>query len=54
MVTFVVRLADLEFLSPCDLSGRLSAVEIIGVVSKQFNFLQKLSGETVTFRRSIS
>ena len=39
MVTFVVRLADLEFLSPHDLSGGLSAAEIIDVIRKQFDYL---------------
>ena len=39
MVTFVVRLADLEFLSPHDLSGGLSAAEIIDLIRKQFDYL---------------
>jgi tetratricopeptide (TPR) repeat protein len=39
MVTFVVRLADLEFLSPHDLSGGLSAAEIIDVIRRQFDYL---------------
>jgi len=39
VVTLVVRLADLEFLSPRDLSGGLSASEIIEVIRKQFGYL---------------
>jgi tetratricopeptide (TPR) repeat protein len=39
MVTFVVRLADLEFLSPHDLGGGLSTAEIIDVIRKQFDYL---------------
>ena len=39
MVTLVVRLADLEFLSPHDLSGGLSTAEIIDVIRKQFDYL---------------
>ena len=39
MVTFVVRLADLEFLSPHDLSGGLSTAGIIDVIRKQFDYL---------------
>ena len=39
MFTLVVRLADLKFLSPHDLSGNLSATEIIDVIRKQFDYL---------------
>ena len=39
MVTFEVQLADLEFLSPHDLSGELSAAEILAVIREQFDFL---------------
>lgn len=39
MVTFVVQLADLKFLTPHDLSGGLSAAEIIDVIRKQFDYL---------------
>jgi len=39
MFTLVVRLADLEFLSPHDLSGGLSTAEIIDVIRKQFDYL---------------
>ncbi|MEO8352009.1 MAG: tetratricopeptide repeat protein [Chthoniobacteraceae bacterium] len=39
MVTLVVRLSDLEFLSPHDLSGGLSTAEIIDVIRKQFDYL---------------
>lgn len=39
MVTFVVRLADLEFLSPQDLSGGRPTAEIIDVIRKQFDYL---------------
>lgn len=39
MVTFVVRLSDLEFLSPHDLSGGLSTAEIIDVIRRQFGYL---------------
>jgi len=39
MITFVVRLADLEFLSPQDLSGGLSTSEIIDVIREQFGYL---------------
>jgi tetratricopeptide (TPR) repeat protein len=38
-MTILVRLADLEFLSPHDLSGRLSSAEIIDVIRKQFGYL---------------
>ncbi|MEO6970991.1 MAG: hypothetical protein ABI217_08860 [Chthoniobacterales bacterium] len=38
-MTIVVRLADLEFLSPQDLSGGLSTSEIIDVIRKQFGYL---------------
>jgi tetratricopeptide (TPR) repeat protein len=39
MVTILVRLADLEFLSPHDLSGGLSTSEIVDVIHKQFGYL---------------
>jgi tetratricopeptide (TPR) repeat protein len=39
MVTILVRLADLEFLSPHDLSGGLSTYEIVEVIRKQFGYL---------------
>src|SRR5439155_24054426 len=39
MVTILVRLADLEFLSPHDLSGGLSTSEIVDVIRKQFGYL---------------
>ncbi len=39
MVTLVVRLADLEFLSPRDLSGGLSTAEIVAAIRKQFDYL---------------
>ena len=38
-MTIVVRLADLELLSPHDLSGGLSSSEIIDVIRKQFGYL---------------
>ena len=39
MFTLVVRLADLEFLSPRDLGGGLSTAEIIDVIRKQLDYL---------------
>ena len=39
MVTIVVRLTDLEFLSPHDLSGGLSTAEIIDAIRAQFDYL---------------
>ena len=39
MVTLVVRLADLDFLSPHDLDGELSSAEIIQVIRQQFDYL---------------
>ena len=39
MGTFAVRLADLEFLSPHDLSGGLSSAEIINVIRRQLSYL---------------
>jgi tetratricopeptide (TPR) repeat protein len=39
MVALVVRLADLEFLSPHDLGGGLSTAELIAVIRKQFGYL---------------
>lgn len=39
MFTLAVRLADLEFLSPHDLSGELSTSELIDVIRKQFGYL---------------
>lgn len=39
MFTLVVRLADLEFLSPHDLSAGLSTAELIDVIRKQFGYL---------------
>jgi tetratricopeptide (TPR) repeat protein len=39
MVTLVVRLADLQFLSPADLAGDLSAAEIVEAIRKQFDYL---------------
>ncbi len=39
MMTIVVRLTDLEFLSPHDLSGGLSTSEIIDVIRRQFGYL---------------
>ena len=39
MGTFAVRLADLEFLSPHDLSGGLSAAQIAEAIRKQFDYL---------------
>src|SRR5438093_6951702 len=39
MVTILVRLADLEFLSPHDLSGGLATSEIVDVIRKQFGYL---------------
>jgi hypothetical protein len=39
MVTLVVRLADLEFLSPRDLSGGLSTAGIIEAIRQQFDYL---------------
>ncbi len=39
MVTLIVRLADLHFLSPLDLSGGLSTAEIIDVIRQQFDYL---------------
>jgi len=39
MVTLVVRLADLEFLSPRDLSGGLSSAEILDAIRQQFDYL---------------
>lgn len=39
MATFVVRLSDLTFLSPHDLSGGLSTAEIIDTIRKQFDYL---------------
>lgn len=39
MATILVRLSDLEFLSPQDLSGGLSTAEIINVIRKQFDYL---------------
>jgi tetratricopeptide (TPR) repeat protein len=39
MVTILVRLADLEFLSPHDLGGGLSTSEIVDVIRKQFGYL---------------
>ncbi len=38
MVTIVVRLADLEFLSPSDLDGR-STEEIVAAIRQQFDYL---------------
>lgn len=39
MVTLVIRLADLEFLSPDDLSGGLSDAEVVDVIRRQFGYL---------------
>ena len=39
MSTFVVKLADLNFLSPDDLSGELSTEGIIAAIRKQFDYL---------------
>jgi tetratricopeptide (TPR) repeat protein len=39
MFTLIVRLADLEFLSPHALGGGLSTAEIIDVIRKQFDYL---------------
>ncbi len=39
MTAIIVKLADLKFLSPADLSGNLSTDEIIDVIRKQFNYL---------------
>jgi len=39
MTILLVRLADLEFLSPYDLRGGLSTSEIVDVIRKQFGYL---------------
>jgi hypothetical protein len=39
MVSIVVRLADLDFLSPRDLSGELSAAQIAEAIRRQFDYL---------------
>lgn len=39
MVTLVVRLADLDFLSPREISGELPTAEIIEAIRQQFDYL---------------
>ena len=43
MVTFAIRLSDLVFLSPDDLNGELSDVELVERIKRQFDYLEAVA-----------